>query len=540
VSVGSGSEAGGGRRTAGKLGLGAWAGRPRLLPAKLHRVWRRWRSQPLYRTRLAAGCYMVEAGSPSAAPTVSVAMPVHRVGEGHLRAAIASVRQQSARGWELLLLDDASPEPHVRRVLAEAARDDPRVRVLLRDENAGIARASDQLIAEARGDFVAFLDHDDMLHPRAIELVGTALATQPEVDWLFTDEDKVDEHGRHREPCFKPGWSPHLLLAFNLTAHFRVVRRSLLTALGGHRDGFEGAQDYDLALRALGAGATFAHLPGVLYHWRATQESMARGAAAKPEANRRALRALTEHVGAFPLGGEVVAHTLMAPASVFRVRRRATATLRLAAVVPDTAVGARLRIGERDIAVLTLDPAGGEDAVLEAARRSDADVILARVARLSEAALEEILSLLLVTGTGAVGARLVRGRRVAASGWQADQAGALYDPWAGMLRHDPGYLNLALIPAPRLALPPTAWAAWRETIIEAYDAAPPGLGPWRFAAGLIARRRHVVVSPDAEAQSNESPPAPACHPLAARATPSRGWLEELGLESRQARIPAEE
>ena len=437
---------------------------PSLLARKVVQAWRRRRAAPAYREALERG-ELLEV--PPAAPAdvlFTVAMPVWRVAEEHLRAAIASVRAQTHPGWELVLLDDASPDPHVARVLAEAAREEPRITVLRRAENGGIAVASDEIVRRARGEMVAFLDHDDLLHPRALEIAARSLAADPRADWLFSDEDKVDEAGLHSEPCFKPAWSPHLLLSFNYVAHVRVVRRTLLEGLGGHRRGFDGAQDYDLALRALAAGARFRHLPGVLYHWRSVAGSMARVAQAKPAAHAHALRALAEHAAGWPRGGAVTGELLLAPASMFRLRRQAEGGL----VVGDLAGG--LGWGTR---------------LLDALRRCPAEVVVAPPpGGFAAAAAAELLALLQVPGTAIAAARAVRRGVVTGSGWVAADNGDARDPWAGLTAGDPGYLNLAAVPGPR-ALPPSAgWAAWREPLLRAWDAAPEVAEAWRLAAGL--------------------------------------------------------
>ncbi len=486
-----------------------YLGRPALLAGKLGRVWRRRRSERAYREALAHGDLVVVPPAAPAEILFSVATPVHRVAEEHLRAAIASVRAQSHAGWELLLLDDASPEPHVARVLAEAAREDPRIRVSRRAFTGGIAVASDEVLRQARGAYVAFLDHDDLLHPRALELAARLLAVDPGADWVFTDEDKVDEAGRHHEPCLKPGWSHHLLLSFNYVAHLRIVRRGLLERLGGHRAGCEGAQDYDLALRAVASGARFVHLPGVLYHWRTVATSMARLAAAKPQAHVHALRALAEHARGWPRGGEVAAEVLLRPASLFRVRRAADPGLAVAE-----------------------SPAAGTDwnALVGEVRRSGADIVVASPpGGLTAAALAELLALLQVPGTALVAGRGVRGGRVVASGLAITGDGRFRDPLAGLAAADPGYLNLALIPGPRTVPPPCGWAVWRDGLLAAWDAAPDAAAPWRLALGLARVGLESVTTPEVSfplASPGGLPPLP---PPAGLPPHWPGWVEALGL-----------
>jgi hypothetical protein len=492
------------RRSAGYLG------RPGRFARKLARAWRRHRGAASYRERLAGGDLLVVPSALPADILFTVATPVFRVAEDHLRAAIASVRGQTHPGWELVLVDDASPDPHVARVLAEAARDDRRISVFRREANGGIAAASDDVLRGARGDYVAFLDHDDLLHPRALELAARSLAADPAADWLFSDEDKVDEAGRHGEPCFKPSWSRHLLLAFNYAAHLRVVRRSLLHELGGHRPGLEGAQDYDLALRALAAGARFSHVPGVLYHWRTVPASMASLAQAKPLAHAHAVRALAEHARSWPRGGDVECGVLLGPASLFRVRRRP----------------------EPGLAVARLEhpgPWAGEDLV-DAVRRSDAEVVVVSPAgALAGAALDELLALLLVPGTAIASAPGVRRGRVACSGWVADDAGGLRDPWSGLATTDPGYLNLALVPGPRSLPSAAGWAAWRDRLLAGWDAAPDVPEAWRLAVGLVRLGLETVVAPGAAVAAVGPAAVPAPRPPVALPLYRCRWADELGL-----------
>ncbi len=473
----------------------AWLARPGALPAKLRRTLRRWRLAPRYRRALARGELLTEAGPLPTSRLLTVAMPVFRVSEPHLRAALASVKAQSWPHWELVIVDDAAPEAHVARVLAEFASD-PRVRVVRRSSNGGIAVASNEAVAQARGEFVAFLDHDDQLHPRALELVARFLAANPATDWLFSDEDKLDDRGRHCEPMFKPGWSRHLLLALNVASHFRVVRRQTIGRVGGHRVGTEGAQDYDLALRVLAEGGRFAHLPGILYHWRTTAGSMAGAASAKPEANGRALAALLEHVRSFPRGGEATGEVLVPNASLFRVRRRADAGISCAvATAGGLGSGPAVRT-PNPVRPMAMDGASPSALVAAARNRTEEVIVVPPPGGMSAEQLAELLALLQVPGTAVAAGRLVVRRRVASSGWVVPEDGTPFDPWHGLHVSDPGYLNLALVPGRRLEPPPFGWAAWRNTLLEAWDAALDVGEPLRLAAGWARLGAEVVTTPD--------------------------------------------
>jgi O-antigen biosynthesis protein len=236
-----------------------------------------------------------------AAPRFSVLTPVYNTPAGVLRKMLASVETQTYGDWELCLVDDASTEPHVREILSAAAGRDPRIRVEFAAENSGIVGASNRALALARGEFVALLDHDDLLHPDALAHVAEALAGAPEADFVYTDEDKISASGHHRDPFFKPDWSPERMRTQMYTCHLSVLRRSLVEEVGGFDPEFEGSQDWDLVLKVTEKARRVLHLPRILYHWRMLETSAAAGGeAVKPyafEAGRRAVQAHCDRIG---------------------------------------------------------------------------------------------------------------------------------------------------------------------------------------------------------------------------------------------------
>jgi GT2 family glycosyltransferase len=235
-----------------------------------------------------------------AVPRFSIVTPVYETPADVLWEMLESVRGQSFLDWELCLVDDASPSPQVRSTLDQVADEEPRVRVAHRTQNGGIVAASNDALALARGEFVALLDHDDKFHPDALRLVDRAISDDPEVDYVYTDEDKIDERGRHMSPFLKPDWSPERMRTQMYTCHLSVFRRSLVEDVGGFQDSFEGAQDWDLVLRATEQARKVLHVPRVLYHWRSIATSAAAGEAVKPwafEAGGRAVQAHCDRIG---------------------------------------------------------------------------------------------------------------------------------------------------------------------------------------------------------------------------------------------------
>lgn len=210
-------------------------------------------------------------------PVISIIVPVYNTPRAFLEEMIDSVTSQIYPKWELCLADDASTQPHVREVLEKMASKDDRIRVIHRSRNGHIVEATNSALGIASGKYVAFVDHDDVLPPDAILHIAECISYNPEVDWIYTDEDKIDKNGRHFDPQFKGGWSPEMAITHNFTHHLTVIRKSLVERVGGIRKGFEGAQDLDLFLRV--AENTTAdrirHIPHVCYHWRSHGESTA-------------------------------------------------------------------------------------------------------------------------------------------------------------------------------------------------------------------------------------------------------------------------
>ncbi len=241
-------------------------------------------------------------------PMISVLLPVYNSNLKWLRRAILSVQKQLYPRWELCIVDDASTDRKLWPFLQRCARRDPRIKVVRRTENGHISAASNDALRLANGDFVALLDHDDELAPTALYFVALALNKNRDLQLLYSDEDKLDAQNRRSEPYFKSDWNPELFLAQNFISHLSVYRTDLIRRLGGFRIGFEGSQDYDLALRCIEqiGPKEIEHLPWVLYHWRAGDQSTASSATAKPYAQEAARRAVQEHLQRTGIAGTVV------------------------------------------------------------------------------------------------------------------------------------------------------------------------------------------------------------------------------------------
>jgi len=233
-------------------------------------------------------------------PTISVLVPVYNTDKIFLRKAIDSVLTQSYSNWELCVADDASRASHVRKVLEDYARRDPRIKVIFRAENGHISAASNSALELAAGDYVALLDHDDELAPHALHFVVDAINRNPDAQIIYSDEDKIDVEGNRSDPHFKSDWNPDLFFSQNYVSHLGVYRRDLLQRIGGFRKGLEGSQDYDLLLRCLPhvKPSEIVHVPRVLYHWRMVEGSTALASGEKSYTIEAGIKALWDFFSA--------------------------------------------------------------------------------------------------------------------------------------------------------------------------------------------------------------------------------------------------
>lgn len=231
-------------------------------------------------------------------PLISVIMPTFNSNPKWLKKAIESLRNQIYPNWELCIADDASTDRRIRKILEPFVQNDPRIKIVFRRENGHISAASNSALDMATGDFVALLDHDDLLSEDALFQVANAINKNPSVALIYSDEDKLDKKGRRVDPYFKCDWNYYLFLGQNYINHLGVYKTEIIKKIGGFRMGFEGSQDYDLVLRYIEqiSESQIIHIPRVLYHWRQHKESAAEKTDNKPYAAIAAQRALEEHL----------------------------------------------------------------------------------------------------------------------------------------------------------------------------------------------------------------------------------------------------
>lgn len=374
-------------------------------------------------------------------PLISVAMPTYETEPRHLREAVGSVLEQTFPHWELCITDDCSTREDTRRALRKLVSRDERITLRQLDRNSGISNATNEALSVSRGELVAFLDHDDVLTPDALEQVAAAFA-RGGFDIAYSDSDKLTPSGERTDPFHKPDWSPVYALGAMYVGHLLVVRRSLLDRCGGLDPAFDTIQDYELLLRLSERAERIHHIPRVLYHWRAIPGSIAADAEAKPGVPELQARAVNDHLRRLGVAAEASPHEVIPhrtrlrplehrerPAVSVVIPSRGNAERALASVQERTSYEPLELIVEE--AEGSFRPAALAN---RGARRSDAEyiVFLGEDSEVTEPDwIERLLLYAGLPGVGAVGPTLIHpDGRVSAAGF----AIGLYDPAVPAMR----------------------------------------------------------------------------------------------------------
>jgi O-antigen biosynthesis protein len=265
-------------------------------------------------------------------PLVSVLTPTYNTDINHLRECIESVINQSYDNWELCIADDKSSDGRVREVIEEYAAKDARIKFVFRPTNGHICEATNSALELATGEYIALLDHDDFLWPNALYEVVKVINEHPKAEFIYSDEDKIDETGeKHIEPFFKPDWSPEFLRSINYITHFAVLSSVLVRKVGGFRKGYEGAQDWDLFLRASRQVDNVYHIPTVIYSWRKSENSTAQASSSKEYAYLNQEKVLEDDIKARGLEAKL---SWEIPFSMWRVDYKLKRTPLVSIIIP--------------------------------------------------------------------------------------------------------------------------------------------------------------------------------------------------------------
>ena len=245
-------------------------------------------------------------------PLISIIIPVYNVDGYLLEDCLNSVLNQSYKNFEICIADDASTKKETIETLKKYEKIDERIKIVYRKENGHISEASNSAINIASGEFIAFLDDDDLLTPDALYIIAACLNEDSNIDMIYTDEDKMDTDGKLCEPFFKPDFSPDTLLSFNYITHFAVYRKSIANNIGLLRSDYNGAQDFDFVLRFTEKTSKIKHIPKVVYHWRKVEGSTALKMSSKNYALDAGKRAIEDALKRRNIKGDVITPAPMA------------------------------------------------------------------------------------------------------------------------------------------------------------------------------------------------------------------------------------
>ena len=282
-------------------------------------------------------------------PKISIIIPMYNTPVKFFGELVDSLINQTYTNWELCLADGSNEEnPELKDIYSK----DSRIKYKFIGENKGISGNTNEALTLATGDFIGLLDHDDILPIFSLYEVVKCINEHPEVEFIYTDEDKFEEVGGKRyDPYFKSDFGPDTLRANNYICHFSVFRKDLMEKLGGFRSEFDGAQDYDILLRMSEIAKHIYHIPKILYHWRVHELSTAKaGAHAKPYAYEAGKKAVQAHIDRLGLKGTVEAGNTL---GTYRVKYEVIGNPKVSIIIPNKDYASTLKVCLKSIIKLT-------------------------------------------------------------------------------------------------------------------------------------------------------------------------------------------
>ena len=282
-------------------------------------------------------------------PKISIIIPMYNTPVKFFGELVDSLINQTYTNWELCLADGSNEEnPELKDIYSK----DSRIKYKFIGENKGISGNTNEALSLATGDFIGLLDHDDILPVFSLYEVVKCINNHPEVDFIYTDEDKFEEVGGKRyDPYFKSDFGPDTLRANNYICHFSVFRKDLMEKLGGFRSDFDGAQDYDILLRMSEIAEHIYHIPKILYHWRVHELSTAKaGAHAKPYAYEAGKKAVQAHIDRLGLKGTVEAGNTL---GTYKVNYEVIGNPKVSIIIPNKDYASTLKVCLKSIIKLT-------------------------------------------------------------------------------------------------------------------------------------------------------------------------------------------
>jgi glycosyltransferase involved in cell wall biosynthesis len=467
--------------------------------------------------------------------TFSILLPVYNPKPAFLEACLLSVQKQHFPQWELCIVDDASDES-INTVIRNSFGTDPRIKVMRRTTNGGIARATNDALSAATGRYIVLLDHDDILRPHALAEFASRLGREPDLDAIYSDEDKIDAAGIRRVPFLKPDHSPEFALGVMFVGHALCVRTAIAQSLGGFDSTYDGIQDYEFFLRLMERTSRIGHIPRMLYHWRMSPSSSAMTGNVKGNMDALQVRAVQAHLArthrdavAVSLGGHRVR---LQPGQAHEAN---DCTLLVAAGIQTSALGPF-----PVVAVNPLDHSGLLDAAQQVTTRFVA-ILTKNLKPENPDWLVQLSALADAEDVGAVGPVLLDAESIIASaGVLLTDTGDLTPLMRGFASDGEGYHGSLLCTREVVAMASECVVIRRETLLSVADAASSfPSDEWAVDLCLTLRSlgKRNLVSANARLQST----APASNDAATHNADARSRLFSKwrsAFESRDPYYPA--
>lgn len=282
-------------------------------------------------------------------PKISIIIPMYNTPENFFEELVDSLIGQTYENWELCLAD-GSPEKNEK--LKEIYIKDNRIKYKYIGKNKGIAGNTNEALSLTTGQYIALLDHDDLLPKFSLYEVVKCINKNPDVEFIYTDEDKFEKtDGKRYDPYFKCDFAPDTLRANNYICHFSIFKKELMDKLGGFRSKYDGAQDYDILLRMSEIANKIVHIPKILYHWRVHSLSTAKsGGTAKPYAYESGIKAIQDHIDRLGLEGSVEHGKTL---GTYKINYKVLGMPKVSIIIPNKDYIATLKVCLKSISKLT-------------------------------------------------------------------------------------------------------------------------------------------------------------------------------------------
>lgn len=372
----------------------------------------------------------------------SIVVPAYETGERRIREMIRSVMDQTYTNWELCIADASETDEVEKAVsqLSEALKSSEdgnsgTVKYVRISENRGISSNTNEALKLAEGEYIAFMDHDDVLTKNALfeamcvlenGLVSEGGYISNTVKMIYSDEDKCnDELTEFFDSHRKPDFDIDLLRSNNYICHLLIVRRELLEETGGFNSEYDGAQDHDFILRCVEKlkKNEIVHIDKILYHWRSHEKSTATNPESKLYAYDAGKRAVADHLKRLGIEAEV---TDTQHLGFYRVRYKVTAE------------------ELTKIQIMSLEELKAMSK--EDLKAADFEYIMVQndnVKPVNYEYLEELLGILKREEVGCAGSLVIRKGKIESAGYSFGDNGELVPEFAGLNKNFSGYLHRA-------------------------------------------------------------------------------------------------